>query len=64
MAESIAVLIVCLLIYFCLVSIQKIRTKSRWKELITRGDPWFIFNGVLALVIGIPVAKRVAVFFI
>ena len=63
MAEGITLFIVGLLIYAGLLTVQKICQKSSWRRLFQKGDPWFVINLPISVVVAIPVSRSITNFF-
>ena len=63
MIEGITLFIVGLAIYAALLAAQKIRQKSSWGNILKNGDPWFVIHLPISMGVAIPVARRIANFF-
>lgn len=62
MAENISLFVAVLTIYAGLLAVQKIRQKSSWRGLVKNGDPWFVINLPISVIVAIPVSRSITKF--
>lgn len=63
MLEGMAVFLVALAVYAVILAVQTRWRKYAWAAVFKRGDPWFVINLPISLVVAIPLSRSITSFF-